>query len=101
MIRKEDLFFEIFKLMKIKNHPLTLKEIIDHLVKKGYKKTTCHSLFSPSVLQPLFFQQKKDYTEPMIIKVESLSARGTLFKLNKKWRQTTEHEIKNRFNFIN
>lgn len=95
MIRKNDIIISVYKLLKRSDKPLTQKEIIKHLLNEGYKRTTIQTLFQPSILQPLPFNNKGEieFSDiPLIIKKDTALNRP-VFMIQKEWRKIPEHEI--------
>lgn len=96
MIHRNRIFFEIYRILRDTKKPLSQKQIIDKLVERGYKRTTCVNLFNPSVIQPLFLTDGKikDFAHPLVEKVQSISEVRLYFKLNPKWKEVSENDAK-------
>lgn len=98
MIQKKQIFFEIFKILRTEKL-MSQGQIIERLVRMGYKRTTCQVLFKPSVLQPVFVKDEDgnfDFAEPLVKKVHLPSETRAHFQLNKKWLTVGEQDAENK-----
>lgn len=90
-VRRNDIFYEIYKILKESGKPLTQWQILTELKDRGYAKTTCASLFYPSILQPIPIGEK--FSEPLIEQVESLNQQK-FFQLGEWLNDIPENEVR-------